>query len=562
MKKILIRVSIALSLIAGVFACSEEFLEINPQGALDEGTLSNTQGVEAALISAYSMLDGWNSNWGVLSTPWPAAGSNWIFGSVTSDDAYKGSEPGDQGETTQVELFQWAPGNTYFEIKFKALYEGVARANAAKALADKTESLSDEDRSRIVGEIRFLRAHYHFDAWKMWKNIPYYTEEDDDFRKANDQDIVPMLIADFQAAIDVLPVDQPQVGRATKGAAQAYLGKLHLYNGNYSEAKTQFDAVVASGKYALQDCFNDIFNSSTENGSEMIFSIQASVNDGTSEGNNGNFADRLNHPHGGSPFGCCGFHQPSQNFVNVHKVDANGLPLFDTFNDSDVVLADEVDPRLDWTVGRDDVPFLDWGTHDPTWIRARAWAGPYSHKKFIHRNGESSAVGWSNVQLSPLNIPIIRYSDVLLMLAECEVEVGSLERARELVNMIRTRAGSCAQGPNGGPVAINDPGITWASYKVGTYTTAWTDKDAAREAVRMERRLELAMEGHRFFDLRRWGVAKEVLNAYFATESTKRTYMTATTGYEDRHDLYPLPTVQIELSKKDGVAQIKQNAGY
>lgn len=561
MKKNLIKFLIVFGVIGTIVACSDEFLDAPAQGALDEGTLANKEGVQAALISAYSMLDGWNSDWGQFSPPWPSAGSNWIWGSVSSDDAYKGSEPGDQGEISQIELFQWAPGNTYFENKFKALYEGVARSNATLKLMAKSEGLSSTDVDLIQGEVKFLRAHYHFDAWKMWKNVPYYTEADEDFRKGNEADIVPLIRKDFEDAIAALPVNQAQVGRATKGAAQAYLGKLLLYTGDYAGAKAQFDAVVSSNKYSLQDCFHDMFTSGQENGSEMIFSIQASVNDGTTEGNNGSFADRLNFPHGGSPFGCCGFHQPSQNLVNAFKVDANGLPLAN-FNNADVTPADDVDPRLDWTVGRDDVPYLNWGNHGPTWIRSRSWAGPYSPKKFAHRQGEQSSVGWSNAQLNPINIPIIRYSDVLLMLAECEVELNNLERARELVNLIRARAASCAQGADGGTTTPNDPLITWAKYKVGLYNTPWADQTAARQAVRTERRLELALEGHRFFDLRRWNVAKEVMNTYLAVEKTKRTYLEASPGFEDRHMLYPLPSVQIELSKKDGIPQLKQNAGY
>jgi hypothetical protein len=561
MKKNLTRFLIAALAGTILFACSKDFLDAPAQGSFDNVTLGNEAGVNAALISAYSMLDGWNSNWGVFSPPWGGAGSNWIWGSVTSDEAYKGSEPGDQLEVQQVELYQWAPANVYFNVKFRALYEGIARANATLKLAATVTDLPNAN--RIAAEARFLRAHYHFDAWKMWKNVPYYTEADEDFRKPNNEDIVPRMIEDFQFAIDNLPVTQDAVGRVTKGAAQAYLGKLLLYNHDYSKAKEQFDAVVNSGTYALEPSFHDIFTTAHENGPEMIFSIQASVNDGDGGGENGNFADRLNHPHGGSPFGCCGFHQPSQNLVNSHKVDANGLPMISTFNNADVTATDEVDPRLDWTVGRDDVPFLDWGTHDPTWIRARSWAGPYSVKKFIHANGQQSAVGWSNVQLSPVNLPIIRYADVLLMLAECEVEVGSLERARELVNMIRTRAAATAIGPGGAEVPIDDPGITWAKYKIGNYSTAWADKDAAREAVRFERKLELAMEGHRFFDLRRWGIAKEVINnQYLPVEKTKRTYLEATNGFEDKMELYPLPSVQIELSKKEGVPQLQQNPGY
>jgi hypothetical protein len=541
------------------YACTEDFLDAPPQAALDEGTLGNQAGVEAALISAYSMLDGWNDDWGTFSPPWGGAGSNWVWGSVTSDDSYKGSESGDQLEIQQIELYQWAPGNVYFNVKFQALYEGIARSNATIGLMKKTEGLSEID--RIEGEARFLRGHYHFDAWKMWKNVPYYTEEDDDFRKPNTEDIIPRIVEDFQFAANNLPSVQGAVGRATSGAAQAYLGKVLLYNGDYSGAKTQLDAVVNSGIYALSPCFHDPFTQELENGPEMVFSIQASVNDGSSEGQNGNFADRLNYPNGGGSFGCCGFHQPSQNLVNSHKVDANGLPMTSSFNDADVTSADPVDPRLDWTVGRDDVPFLEYGLHSPDWIRARVFAGPYSAKKFIHDEGEKSNVGWQTEQLSSINVPIIRYSDVLLMLAECEVEAGSLDRARELVNMVRARAAGCAIGPDGTATSIDDPGITWATYRVGTYDTPWSDKDAARAAVRFERKIELALEGHRLFDLRRWGVAKTVLNEYLAVESTKRVYLDVA-NFEDRHALYPLPSVQIELSKVDDTPQLQQNPGY
>ncbi|MDH3651404.1 MAG: RagB/SusD family nutrient uptake outer membrane protein [Saprospiraceae bacterium] len=562
MRKILILSSLIL-LAGGIwFACSEDFLDAPAQASLDEGTLANQAGVEAALISAYSMLDGWNNDWGTFNPPWATAGSNWIWGSVTSDDAYKGSDPGDQQEIQIIELFEWAPGNEYFNIKFQALYEGIARGNAALKLMANAEDISGPE--RIEGEVRFLRAHYHFDAWKMWKNVPYYTELDEDFRKPNNTDIIPQIIEDFQYGVSNLPVVAPNKGRATKGAAQSYLGKVMLYNGDFSGAKAQFDAVVNSGTYALQDCYHDIFTTEAESGLEHVFSIQASVNDGTGGGENGLFADRLNHPHGGSPFGCCGFHQASHNLVNAHKVDASGLPFLDkSYNNSDVTIDDVVDPRLDWTVGRDDVPFLDWGRHAPAWIRNRTWAGPFSHKKFIHKIGEISSVGWSNKQLSPVNIPIIRYADVLLMLAECEVEVGSLERAREIINMIRTRAGNCAQGADGGSAPIDDPGIDWATYAIGTYDSPWTDQATAREAVRFERRIEMAHEGHRYFDLLRWGIADEVINTdYLPVEKTKRNYLVPSPGYQSKNSMFPLPSVQIELSKVEGQAMLQQNPGY
>ncbi|MEO0469059.1 MAG: RagB/SusD family nutrient uptake outer membrane protein [Bacteroidota bacterium] len=569
LKKRIIKFSAVFALVAILAACGEDFLNAPAQGSLDEGTLANQAGAEAALISAYSMLDGWNNNWGQL-TPWPTAGSNWVWSSATSDDAYKGSEPGDQGEISEIELYNWLPANPYLESKFKVVYEGAARGNAALRLLDNAleagEAIPQEDIDRITGEVKALRAHFHFEAVKMWGDVPYYTENDEDFRKPSGVDPYPFLEADLNDAIAVLPEDQAEVGRITQGAARAYLGKVLLYQGKFAEAKAQFDNVVNSGKYALQDCYKDIFTAEGENGSEMIFSVQSSVNDGTGGGENGNFADRLNFPHGGSPFGCCGFHQPSQNLVNAHKVDANGLPLLDSFNDADYDPAtDVVDPRLDWTVGRDDVPYLDWGIHEPSWIRSRSWAGPYSPKKFAYNVGEESSVGWSNRQLSPINVPLIRYSDVLLMLAECEVEVGSLERARELVNMIRMRAGNCAQGADGNPTTdLADAGITWATYAVGTYDEAWTDKDVAREAVRFERRLELALEGHRFFDLRRYGLdyASDILNTYVSEEVGKRSYLSAAATFESKHMLYPYPSQQVELSKIDGVEQLTQNPGW
>lgn len=563
-KNTIINCFLALLAFALAWSCKKDFLEVNPQGAFSEVTLSNKKGVDASLISAYSMLDGWNHDWGQYSPPWPSAGSNWIWGSVSTDDAYKGSEPGDQGEITEVELYNWLPSNGYFNNKFKALYEGVARANSTIKLAAKATDLSAADKASVDGETRFLRAHFHFELWKMWGNIPYYTEADNDFRKPNTGQPTAQIIADFQAAVNSLPETQAAVGRVNKFAARAYLGKAYLYTGDYAKAKAELDIVVNSNKYALEPCFRNIFTLSQENGKEMIFSIQASTNDGTSEGQNGNFSDRLTYPHGG-PFGCCGFHQPSQNLVNAYKVDVNGLPV-PNFNDTELnPAADFVDPRLDFTVGRDDVPYHDWGIHAPSWIRSRSYAGPYSPKKIIYdkNSGAASAVGWSNFQLSALNIPIIRYSDVLLMLAECEVELNNLERARALVNMVRERAAGCGQGPSS-PVDIADPNITWAKYKVGTYTAVWSNQAAAREAVRTERRLELALEGHRFFDLRRWGFdyAKKVLGDYVAVEKTRRPYLAQSVEFQQKHMLYPLPAIQITLSQKDGAAQLKQNPGW
>jgi hypothetical protein len=221
---------------------------------------------------------------------------------------------------------------------------------------------------------------------------------------------------------------------------------------------------------------------------------------------------------------------------------------------------------LDWTAGRDGVPFLDWGLHAPEWIRDRAWAGPFSPKKHIYEQGSgaASSVGWANYQLNAQNTHLYRYADVLLFLAEAEVEGGSLDRAREVINLLRERAGNCAQGPDGVAISttIDDAAIDWASYKVEQYTAPWTDQAVARTAVRFERRIELAMEGNRLYDLRRWGVAADVLNAYVAKEKTRRNYLTSAAAFSDRHKLYPIPIVQIELSELEGQQTLVQNPGW
>jgi len=549
-----------------IAACSEEFLDGPAQGVLDSGTLGNQDGVEATLIAAYSLLDGF-ANFG----GWGAAGSNWIFGSVSSDDAYKGSEPGDQQPTTDVEFYQWGTGGAdgYLNDKFGIVYEGVSRANATLTLLKTVEGINADAASRIEGEAKMLRAHYHFEAYKYWGNIPIYTEDVTDFQTSNNGEAAALaqIIGDLESAISLLPASQAQVGRSTSWTAKSYLGRVRMFEQNFSAAQSVLSDVVNNGPYALEDCFHDVFSANDENGPETVLAFQATSNDGDPNGENGNRNDRLNFPHGGSPFGCCGFHQPTQNLVNAFKVDANGLPFLDgSFNDADLTASDAVDPRLDWSAGRDDVPFLDWGLHAPGWIRDRAWAGPYSPKKNIYEQNSSaqSAVGWANYQLHSLNLHILRYADVVLMLAEAEVEMGNLEAARQLVNLVRERAGVCAQGPVGGSVevAIDDPSISWANYAVGTYDDAWTDANVARDAVRMERRLELAMEGHRFFDLRRWGIAEQVLNDYLEVEKTRRNYLTGASAYGDRHQWYPLPTIQLELSKVDGTPMLTQNPGW
>ena len=584
MKKIrkIITLSIAVAFSAMViYACSDKFLEVAPQAALSQSNLTGIEGIDAALISAYSMLDGWNGN--TAQNPWGGQQTNYMFGDIMSDDAYKGSEPTDFPDWEVLEKFTWTSTHPLFNEKFLADYEGIARANAALGLA-LAGDISDAEKNRIVGEARFLRAHFHFDLYKMFGFVPYYTEEDVDFKKSNTDesgnyiDPISDIISDFQTAANELPPSQAEVGRVNRYSALAYLGKALVYDEQWAEAKTALDEVVNNGPFILQDCYHDVFGVPGNNGGESILAFQASVGDGTGNGENANHLERLTYPHGGSPFGCCGVRQPSQNLVNAYKVDANGLPLFNSFNDADLAAGDAVDPRLDWVVARPGVPVLNYYEDDgaggndlaysTAWVRAPSYMGPYSVKKHLYHynQGEASTVSWVTTHLSSVNWQLFRYADVLLLLAEAEANLNNLPRAMELVNMVRERAANCSQGP---PTSLedmivdpSDASTTWANYNIGLYTT-FPDQAYAMEAIQWERRLELAMEGHRFFDLRRWGNAEEIMNEYLSEEVAKRAYLTGYTSYNPSvHSYYPLPAQQIDLSRVGGEPQLKQVPGH
>jgi hypothetical protein len=592
-------VALAILSAATLYGC-KDFLSsaATPQGTLDQETLASQVGVEGMLIGAYRELD-CNNDTGA----WGCAVSNWVWGSVTSDDAYKGSEATDQPNIDQIEEFHWTTpqAQDYLNQKWGAVYEGVSRANSTLRLLAKVRSQIPDpaDARSIEGEALFLRAHYHFEAFRLWGKIPYYREGDTDFRKANEAPaaVITDLLKDLDSAIALLPATprHGDIGRATKWTATAYKGRVQMYAGNYPGALTTLRAVQASNTYALEQSFDRVYTGfkAFENGKETIFAYQASANDGDPNGENANFGERLNFPHSGSPFGCCGFHQPSQNLVNFYQVDASGLPLAITdpnwntrSSNFTANTTTAVDPRLDWTVGRDGVPFKDWGLHDAGWIRSPTYGGTYSPKKNIHEksSGAQSEVGWTNTQLNSVNIHIFRYADLLLMLAEAEVEAGSLANAQAIVNQIRARAAVKVQGC-GSPadskadsvekaryplcagdtriaVPITDPSIKWALYRVGQYTTPFPDQATARTAVRYERRLELAMEGQRFFDLRRWAIADQVLNAYIGVEKVRRPQLASSEAFVAKHYLYPIPDLQIQLSKVGGTSRLAQNTGW
>ena len=567
-----------LTLTSVLYSCQKSFLEKAPLGSLDESTLASKAGVEGLLIGAYSQLNGFGgANGGFYSTP-----SNWAFGGVASDDAYKGSDAGDQSvEANPIENHTVTSVNPAVGSKWAAMYDGIGRSNATIRVLAIATDISEDDKKKILGQARFLRGVYHFELKKIFNMVPYVDETityaAGNYKVPNDKDIWANIQADFKFAADNLPATFPEAGRANQWAAKSYLAKTLMFQKKFAEAKVVLDDVIANGvntkgiKYALVTKFADNFNAETENNSESIFQVQYSVNDG-SGGNKSAWGDVLNFPYNNGsndmPGGCCGFYQPTQNLVNAYRVNAAGLPFLTSFNDaslkSDQGLkstdaftpsTDPVDSRLDYTAGRRGIPYLDWGPHPgQKWTRDQSNGGPYSPLKNVYYKRQEKSLTdasfWTNGVVAS-NYSMIRFADVLLWSAEAEVEVGSLERARTLVNLVRARAANPASWVPGSP----------ATYSVGLYAS-FPSQDVARTAVRFERRLELAMEGHRFFDLVRWGIAATTLNAYISKEKSLRQYLQTATFVAGKTEYFPIPQGEIDQSQVNGAPTLKQNPGY
>lgn len=573
------------------YSCKESFMDTVPLGVASENAFYNQKGVDAILIGAYSLLDGVGSG-----NEWASAVSNWVWGSVCSDDAYKGSDAGDQSPINDLERYQPLTTNSYVAGRWRTYYDGVSRCNDALKMMAKAQGLTDEYQKSIRAQALFLRAWYHFELKRTYNNIPYITEDVPDPAKVpNTVDAWPLIESDLTFAYQNLPETQAQVGRATKWAAAAVLARVYLFQNKWDQAQTLLDAIINSNKYSLMDNFHDNFKIATQNNKESIFEIQMSVNDGSNGSYNANWGDMLNFPYAPEVGLCCGFHQPSQNFVNAFKVDANGLPLLDTFNDVDlkwdnlasadqfVPFEDYVDPRLDWVVGRRGIPYLDWFVHrGKDWVRDQDNGGPYTYKRMQFYKSEkgtlSSTSGWGLGQ-NANNIRAYRYSHVLLWRAEVAAEKNDLAKATELVNMIRKRAGDDPKDFVMGKVTrysfptttsgvysdLEAAGqIDWtkpaANYKVGLYPT-FPNQEYARKAIRHEMRLEYGMEGHRFFDLVRWGIAAETLNKYLEKERTLRTHLSNTSFRKGINEYWPIPQAQRDIQNADGEV-LKQNNGF
>ena len=576
-----------------VDGCSKSFLERAPQGTLTSGDVSSKDGIAALLIGVYASLDGQAQDQAAIGGggPWESSPTNWIYGSVAGGDAHKGSDATDQPPISQIATGQFDPNNGFFNTKWKVLYEGIARANTLISLLPGATGMTDEEKSHVKAEARFLRGHFYFELKKLFDKVPYVDETlIVDYKQPNNADIWPKIEADFKFASDSLPELQSQIGRANKWAAAVYLAKSYVYQAKYPEAKLLFDVIKVQGKtplgttYGLRPRYEDNFDSEFKNKEESVFAIQMSANNGTGQIAGSNQGEMLNFPYN-SPFGCCGFYQPTQELVNSFRTDAAGLPYLDDYNDHAVVSdmkllstdpftpdAGTLDPRLDWTVGRRGIPYLDWGNHPGrSWIRDQNYAGPYGPKKNVYwqynQDKYKDANSWAPG--SAINVTLIRYADVLLLAAETEAKLGHFDDAQAYVNQVRIRAGNPAtkvyKYVNDATPMAGFSTTPAANYLVNPYPAgafAAGGEAYALKAIYHERKIELAMEGQRYFDLVRWGIASTALTTFFTYESKITTDLAGAKFMPGRNEHYPIPQRQIDLSFKAGVKTLEQNQGY
>ncbi len=613
MKKVKNKILIVTAFLATgllFYACKKSFLERAPIGQISTVTLDNKAGVNGLLIGAYSMLDGTGINDWFISTANTSVWNAWA-GSAASDEAHKGGGFGSQAERSDLENKKYTAQNSILHDRWRLYYGAIQRCNEAIRGLDKVPDgeFTDAEALQVRAEARFLRGIYHFMAAQMWRNIPYIDEtitfSAGNYKVSNVPAgyAWPKIEDDFKFAIDNLTPTKKQIGRANSWAAKAFLAKVFMQQNKLAEAKPILEDVIANGvttagvKYKLQDAFSTLYRPSFKNGSESVFAVQMSVNDG-GEGRNGNEGESFNYPGeaGSKSFGGWG-HQPSFNLANSYKTK-NGLPMLDDFNDVDLknnmaVLSTDpftpstetVDPRLDWTIARRGIPFHDWGLYNEA---PNSQGGPYRGKKWVYwkadaDKGAEVIDGWQYA--SGINYNMIRFSDVLLWDAECEVEIGSLQKAEDLVNVVRARAANPAdflkKYVNDADPSQGFSNVPAANYDIALYGGAngfiTKGQAYAREAVRFERKLELAMEGGRFFDLQRYDLAQpgymaDLLNKYMPEEVAKfESYLPSPQSYDilkgavfvkGKHEIYAIPQVQIDQSAEVSGPTLIQNPGH
>lgn len=527
---------------------------------------------EKLVIAAYSALD-YRYNTGEFRDLWPFdhAPSNWATSDIRSGEAYKGGggtgdNPG--GGMHQLETHDLFPSSENAYNVWRAIYFGIKRVDSALRSINTIDEAKFPNKKERIGELKVLRAHFYFEAIKNFGSIVWYDENTPiaDINKIpNTFDTSLMwskVEGDLTAAIALLPDTQTDLGRVNKVVAYAYLCKAQVFQKKWPEAIVSANYVINSGKYGLVTDLEKLYSIPGYGNRENIFAVQYSINDGSQYGNL-NFGNLLNAPDSPgddtkNPYlNGDDFDKPSQNLVNSFKVGADGLPLFDSYNNANVTPTDLVDPRLDHEIGRNGITWKDWAARPQQndWNRDPATYGAFLVKKNVispNSNGLASNPTGFPWALGNLDFPLIKYSDLLLWKAEALIESGTnVSGGVAIINEIRNRAKNSPYVKD-----FNNPSQNAANYLINLYPLSLS-QEAARKALRMERRLELANEGHGFYDLVRWGIAETYVNNYIQVEKTRRTYLQSASLQS--HEQY-LPIPQIEIDASSGV--YKQRAGY
>lgn len=567
-------------------SCSDDFLENVPQGSLSEGVMNSTEAIDLLINSAYAGLNGWTNE---QSDPCWRPTSNWSYGEVRADNAYKGGGgEGDGWDYHAMETFQLQSNNGNIDGKWFNLYSLISRVhNALRALNAASEEDVPAKKVRIA-EMKVLRSHFYFELVRLFNQVPYFDETlpvPDYIKVANNEftrdQHLARIAAELLEAAEALPDRQAEVGRVNKNVALAYAAKVKLYQAYKQNPETH--AVESVDKslmkevvslidrvqgYDLLDDFQKLDLIAYENGSESVFAIQYSMNDGSGDAGRVNWSNLLNSPGGGSPYNGDGFFLPSQDLINAYQTDADGLPVFDYQSRPDyatVTFIDDrhqtlsnaeptVDPRLDFVVGRPTITYKTWPEAPcGSWVRDRGTYGHNCAKRFwVSPESPDMYPGWPWGQ-SGLNWQIIRYADLLLYKAEALIEIGEdLEGARACINRVRERAQKSEYVKD-----FYDPSKDAANYKIGLYPKEGWTQDYARKALRTEMRLEKALEGERYFDLVRWGIARETMTRYFEAEKDLRVYY-ATASFTPGEEYFPIPVAQYNFS----FGLYVQNPGY
>ena len=539
--------------IATVFAASslsltscDDFLDLKPTGTFTEEQLDDSS-IEGLMASAYAGLE---AHFFGNNESFAGPITNWVF-DVRSDDALKGG-----GDITmeqyihQLEVSNVTSDNAVALDKWRNNYYAISRVHKAM---NAIENSNIANKATYLGELKLLRAYFYFDLIRIFKQVPYFTENEDPNGKRADEytrdQIFSFIKQDLVDAYSVLPEEQSQAGRFNKYVAAAVMAKVSAFTSNWSDVETYANYVIGSNKYDFYDNYGDMSKIEFNNKKESIMAVQFST-----ANNNAhiNWSNLLNTTYSeGALFGTGDdFFLGSQNLVDAFATDNNGLPYLDgsdhyvkTTENGDGNYEGNVDPRLDFTVGRLGMPFRGH-TYNKKWCRAYDIYGEYSGKKGLIDPSSPDMVQGFPWGASALNYCIIRYSDIVLLKAEALIEQNKqLDEARTLINDVRKKAQRSIDG-NYTPQDL-DPFN--ANYNVGLYPSEGWTQEYARKAVRMERRLELAMEGNRWFDLLRWNTAVSTVNAYMQSEQRYHTYYAGNSISED--ELYfPVPYEEVNNS--------------